>query len=287
MPPLPPPPPDPQLRRWGGAGFPGGLHLTLLVAGLRGLVCASARMPHSVFTDGKRAKGFCHRPPTHPFCVCSNCSALKWEIPPNCKAIWDTPPAFQKPKLQERRNKTKKAPAENHTQAQATTAETTHRTPTCSTHPTTSPTTHHSRQHRQHMLVAVENWRKSQDLPPLRPPVTLLSNPPLSPRVSGCRIQLIRRPWPHTMCRSPMLVRIQVQRSFMLCTAHQRITSSWAFLAWIARMHLCASVPVTHAASPFLRYSTFATGGCDGFVHIWNGQARKRLYQVCSTIPPI
>lgn len=26
-------------------------------------------------------------------------------------------------------------------------------------------------------------------------------------------------------------------------------------------------------------YGTFATGGCDGFVNIWDGENRKRLFQ--------
>jgi cell cycle arrest protein BUB3 len=28
------------------------------------------------------------------------------------------------------------------------------------------------------------------------------------------------------------------------------------------------------------RYGTFATGGCDGFVNVWDGTNKKRLYQV-------
>jgi hypothetical protein len=28
-------------------------------------------------------------------------------------------------------------------------------------------------------------------------------------------------------------------------------------------------------------YGTFATGGCDGFVNVWDGNNKKRLYQVC------
>lgn len=27
-------------------------------------------------------------------------------------------------------------------------------------------------------------------------------------------------------------------------------------------------------------YGTFATGGCDGFVNVWDGNNKKRLYQV-------
>jgi len=28
------------------------------------------------------------------------------------------------------------------------------------------------------------------------------------------------------------------------------------------------------------RYGTFATGGCDGYVNVWDGNNKKRLYQV-------
>jgi WD40 repeat protein len=31
---------------------------------------------------------------------------------------------------------------------------------------------------------------------------------------------------------------------------------------------------------PLCRYGTFATGGCDGFVNVWDGINKKRLYQV-------
>lgn len=27
-------------------------------------------------------------------------------------------------------------------------------------------------------------------------------------------------------------------------------------------------------------YGTFATGGCDGYVNVWDGNNKKRLYQV-------
>ena len=30
----------------------------------------------------------------------------------------------------------------------------------------------------------------------------------------------------------------------------------------------------------FCRYGTFATGGCDGYVNVWDGNNKKRLYQV-------
>ncbi|GJN36974.1 hypothetical protein PR202_gb25883 [Eleusine coracana subsp. coracana] len=29
----------------------------------------------------------------------------------------------------------------------------------------------------------------------------------------------------------------------------------------------------------FIQYGTFATGGCDGFVNVWDGTNKKRLYQ--------
>lgn len=33
------------------------------------------------------------------------------------------------------------------------------------------------------------------------------------------------------------------------------------------------------------RYGTFATGGCDGYVNVWDGNNKKRLYQVCPHLP--
>ncbi|CAL5379081.1 unnamed protein product [Camellia sinensis] len=34
-----------------------------------------------------------------------------------------------------------------------------------------------------------------------------------------------------------------------------------------------------HCISPDLIYGTFATGGCDGYVNVWDGNNKKRLYQ--------
>lgn len=34
----------------------------------------------------------------------------------------------------------------------------------------------------------------------------------------------------------------------------------------------------------FCSYGTFATGGCDGYVNVWDGINKKRLYQVNSSI---
>lgn len=33
-------------------------------------------------------------------------------------------------------------------------------------------------------------------------------------------------------------------------------------------------------ANAVCSYGTFATGGCDGYVNMWDGNNKKRLYQV-------
>ena len=52
---------------------------------------------------------------------------------------------------------------------------------------------------------------------------------------------------------------------------HDRITYSYAELIVINKMLYKKSA---------CRYGTFATGGCDGYVNVWDGNNKKRLYQV-------